>query len=90
MVERKGKVMAEVVVNGRYYMPPEDESKPTERNVMHPETNIEQVLVPQKDGTTKNLKEFIGKNVMILDPSKPTSQYAGKTNSIIIYKKQVV
>ena len=45
MVERKGKVMAEVVVNGRYYMPPEDESRPTERNVMHPETNTSQIII---------------------------------------------
>ena len=51
------------VVNSRLYLPLEDGENTDDRKVMHPETNIEQVLVPQKDGTTKNLKEFIGKKV---------------------------
>ena len=78
------------VLDGRIYMPPEDESKPTERNVMHPETNIEQVLVPRSDGSTETLKEFIGKPALILNPSDPPSGYAGKIDSIVVYKKQKI
>ena len=57
------------VENGRLYLPAEDETKPSERTAIHPETNSEQVIMDD-DGT--NLKEFLGEQIVIgsQDPKK--------------------
>lgn len=64
--------MVSVVENSRLYMPPEDPSKPEERSILHPETNIDQVLT-DAEGTT--LREFLGEQVVISsDPPKDTGK----------------
>ena len=54
--------MINAVENARLHLPAEDPAKPNERIVLHPETNIEQVLV---DATGKNLKELLGPQTVI-------------------------
>lgn len=56
------------VENGRLYLPAADPSKPNERTAMHPETNIEQVIV---DASGTKLNEYLGPQ-MILSSDKPT------------------
>lgn len=55
------------VIDGRMYLPPEDESKPNERTIMHPETNDNQVIV---EGTGMYLKDFLGHQIR-LSQQKP-------------------
>lgn len=50
------------IENGRIYLPAENEEKPNERKVMHPETSSDQVLMGA-DGET--LKEFLGPQTKI-------------------------
>ena len=57
------------VENGRLYLPAEDESKPSERIALHPETNSSQVLM------TNNglpLDDYLGEQIVISsnDPKK--------------------
>ena len=59
--------MQQNVYDGRLYFPPENPDKPYERDVMHPETNTNQVIVP---GTNMYLGEYMGLPV-ILSEEKP-------------------
>ncbi len=59
--------MINAVENARLHLPAEDPAKPNERVVLHPETNIEQVLV---DAEGKTLKDFLGPQ-MVISSEKP-------------------
>ena len=59
--------MVEVIEGGRLYFPPEDENKPDERKVMHPETDAEQVFM--KNGRT--LEEEVSSGKLIVSVEKP-------------------
>lgn len=54
--------MANEIYRTRLYAPAEDESKPAERDVLYPETDMESVIT-RTDGTT--LKEDIGHKIVI-------------------------
>ena len=62
--------MQQNVYDGRLYYPPEDPSKPYERDVMHPETNINKVIVP---GTGMYMGEYMGLPVILSEqiPDRP-------------------
>ena len=62
--------MQQNVYDGRLYYPAEDPSKPYERDVMHPETNTKQVIVP---GTGMYLDEYMGLPVILSEqrPERP-------------------
>lgn len=77
-----------VIQNGRLYLPPADKNNPSDREVLHPETNIENVVVPKADGTTMMLKDYLGKQVFIASKENPVSNYTGKVNGVVINKKE--
>ena len=56
--------------NGQMFLPPEDETKPNERELFHPETNIDQVLV---NGDGETLRDLLGPQTVVSDtnPGKP-------------------
>jgi hypothetical protein len=54
--------MVVTVESGRIYLPAEDPNKPNDRIVVHPETNVDQIIVDQK-GT--HLRDYIGKQTFI-------------------------
>lgn len=62
--------MADKIFKTRLYAPAEDESKPTERSVLYPETGIESVIT-RKDGT--NLKDDIGHKIVVSDSNNSPS-----------------
>lgn len=62
--------MADKIFKTRLYAPAEDESKPTERSVLYPETGIESVIT-RKDGT--NLKDDIGPKIVVSQSDNPPS-----------------
>ena len=53
--------------NGKIYLPAEDADKPNEREILHPETNSEQVLM---DAAGTTLKDYIGPQT-IMQENKP-------------------
>ena len=59
--------MVETVEGGRLYYPPEDENKPDERKVMHPETDSGQVIM--QSGRT--LEEEIARGRFIVSRENP-------------------
>ncbi len=59
--------MLEVVEGGRLYFPPEDENKPDDRKVMHPETDAGQVLMANGNRLEDEMKT--GK--LIMSSEKP-------------------
>lgn len=60
--------MIEVVEGGRLYFPPEDENKPDERKVMHPETDAGQVLMANGN----NLEDEMKSGRLIVGVEKPS------------------
>lgn len=62
--------MADKIFKTRLYAPAEDESKPTERAVLYPETSIESIIT-RKDGT--NLKDDIGHKIVVSQSDDPPS-----------------
>lgn len=64
----------ELVEGGRIYFPPEDPNYPDERTVMHPETNSDQVLMP--DGN--NLSDAIGGAIVVSGESPNKNCIWGK------------
>lgn len=77
-----------IIKNGRLYLPPEDENNPSDRKVLHPETNIDNVVVPKSDGTTMMLKDYLGKQVFTATRDNPISNYTGKVNGIVVNVKE--
>lgn len=60
--------MIETVKGGRLYFPPEDENKPDDRKVMHPETDSAQVVM----GNGKTLEETMKSGRLIVSDEQPT------------------
>lgn len=60
--------MIETVKGGRLYFPPEDENKPDDRKVMHPETDAAQVVM----GNGKTLEETMKSGRLIVSDEQPT------------------
>ena len=54
--------MQATIIDGRMYLPPTDESKPNERDIMHPETNDGQILMTD---TGIYLKDFLGMQIRL-------------------------
>lgn len=56
------------VRDGRIYLPAEDEKKPHDRKVVHPETNSDQVIMTMDDSETnkdRTLSEHLGPQIII-------------------------
>lgn len=64
--------MERPVRNGTLFLPAEDPTKPHDREVMHPLTNAEQVLMDPND-KDNNLKNYLGLQVVLSqnDPGRP-------------------
>ena len=60
--------MNEVVEGGRLYFPPENENKPDDRKVMHPETDAQQVIM----GNGQTLENVMKSGRMIVSETQPT------------------
>lgn len=69
-----------IVTKGRLYLPPEDATKPTERNVLHPETDMDSII--DEDGTT--LKEYMGLVVQSTASTTDTNTVAKKNAPILV------
>lgn len=79
-----------IIENGRMWLPPEDASNPTDRKVFHPETSIDNVIVPKEDGTTMKLKEYLGKQVIVSTDDNPPSEYIGQVDAILLDRKEAL
>ena len=78
-----------VITKGRIYAPPANASKPLDRDVIYPETNIESV-VTRTDGTT--LKDDIGPKVVVSTslPEKEKPSVTGREVLLISAATQEV
>lgn len=68
------------VVDGRIYFPPEEKSKPTERKVLHPETNSDNVLC---DNGEKTLTDYLGSVPVITNSEVDTEILSGKKDALV-------
>lgn len=74
--------MATVEVEGtRLYFPAEDKTKPNDRKVLHPETNVKQVLCGNGE---KTLEEYLENHTILTKGEEETAQYAGVEEAIIL------
>lgn len=79
------------VVQGRIYLPPTDESNPTDRDVLHPETNAENVLmnVGTNNDQTVKLSEVLD-NVVHITSTGQASTYTGQQDCVVIERVTTV
>ena len=75
--------MADKIIQGRMYMPAEDESNPSKRDAFYPETNMESIIT-RTDGT--KLSEDIGHKIVFGNSSAvPSGEKPSDSGRDVLY-----
>jgi hypothetical protein len=79
------------IVEGRLYLPPTDPTDLSTRDVIHPETNVENVLinVGSDNATTKKLSDVLDNVVHVTTTSNCTA-YSNVENCVVIEKVSTI